>query len=88
VQGAELLVMKCADHALGAISAVISEVSLIELYEDSALEHEIVAFLGSRGFHKVTGVYHELYDENSSFPAWGECLFLKGPARGKERWSG
>lgn len=79
VQGAELLVLKGAERALRSIGAVICEVSLLELYEGSALEREVVAFLEGRGFRKVEGIYHTLYDETSTFPAWGECLFLKEP---------
>lgn len=79
VQGAEMLVLKGAQRALRSIPAVISEVSLIELYSGSALEQEITEFITSRGFRKVESIYHTLYDHNSSFPAWGECLFLKLP---------
>ena len=77
VQGAELSVLKGAERALRSIDAVICEVNLIELYEGAALEPEIVAFLAGCGFRKVEGIYHTLYDENSTFPAWGECLFVK-----------
>jgi len=77
VQGAELLVLKGARRVLDAVGSVISEVSLIELYEDCAAEQEIAEILEGCGFRKVTGIYHSLYDENSTFPAWGECLFSK-----------
>lgn len=83
VQGAELRVLRGARRALESMTAVICEVSLVELYEGSALEQEIVAFLAGRGFWKIDGVYHTLYDQHSTFPAWGECLFLK-----KERADG
>ena len=77
VQGAELLVLKGARRVLDAVGAVISEVSLIELYEGCAGEQEIAELLAGCGFRRVTGIYHSLYDENSTFPAWGECLFCK-----------
>ena len=28
-------------------------------------------------FARLDSVYHELYDETSRFPAWGESLFVK-----------
>ena len=77
VQGAELLVLKGAQRVLRSASAVIAEVNLLELYEGSVPEEEIVAFMAARGFRKVDAVYHTLYDESSTFPAWGECLFMK-----------
>jgi FkbM family methyltransferase len=79
VQGAELLVLAGGRSALASIGAVIAEVSLVELYEGSASEDEIAALLGSYGFRRVEGIYHTLYDEQSTFPAWGECLFAKAP---------
>lgn len=77
VQGAELRVLRGAERMLQSLRAVISEVSLIELYEGSAREDEIAEFLGRHGFRKVEAIYHTLYDEQSTFPAWGECLFVK-----------
>jgi methyltransferase, FkbM family len=77
VQGAELLVLKGAERTLASIEAVIAEVALLELYEGAPLENEIVEFLGERGFVKVEGIYHTLYEDRSVFPAWGECLFVK-----------
>jgi hypothetical protein len=79
VQGAELLVLAGGRSALASIGAVIAEVSLVELYEGSASEDEIAALLGSYGFRRVEGIYHTLYDEQSTLPAWGECLFAKAP---------
>jgi FkbM family methyltransferase len=77
IQGAELFALQGATATLPSIDVVISEVSLIELYEGGSLEDDIVAFLGRHGFDKTHVVYHTLYDETSTFPAWGECLFIK-----------
>jgi len=77
IQGAELLALRGATKLISALDAVISEVNLIEMYENGALEREIVAFLAGHGFEKRHAVYHPLYDENSTFAAWGECLFLR-----------
>jgi FkbM family methyltransferase len=77
IQGAELLALRGATKLISALDAIISEVNLIEMYENGALEQEIVAFLASHGFEKRHAVYHPLYDETSTFAAWGECLFLR-----------
>jgi FkbM family methyltransferase len=77
IQGAELLALRGATKVIAALDAIISEVNLIEMYENGALEDEIVAFLGGQGFEKRHAVYHTLYDETSTFPAWGECLFVR-----------
>jgi FkbM family methyltransferase len=77
IQGAELLALQGASGVLRTMDAVISEVALIELYEGAPLEPDIVRFLEQHGFDKKLAVYHTLYDNNSTFPAWGECLFIK-----------
>jgi FkbM family methyltransferase len=77
VQGAELMVLHGALSILDFIDAVVSETNLIELYDGGSLEHEIVDFLAVRGFEKKHAIYHTLYDDKSTFPAWGECLFVK-----------
>jgi FkbM family methyltransferase len=77
IQGAELLALRGAAKLIRSLDVVISEVNLIEMYENGALEDEIVAFLASHGFVKCRAVYHPLYDQTATFPAWGECLFLK-----------
>jgi len=81
VQGAELLVLEGARRTLATIPAVISEVSPIALYDGGAIESEVVAFLTARGFSRIDGVYHTLHDGTSTFPAWGECLFVSASAR-------
>jgi FkbM family methyltransferase len=77
IQGAELLAFAGATKVMPAIDAIVSEVNLVEMYQSGALESEIVAFLAQHGFEKRRAVYHTLYDEQSTFPAWGECLFVK-----------
>ena len=77
VQGAELMVLQGARSILDSVDVIVSETNLVELYEGGSLEHEIVDFLGRRGFEKRHAVYHTLYDDTSTFPAWGECLFVK-----------
>lgn len=50
VQGYELEVLRGATEALGSADAVLLEVSFRELYEGQPLAHEVIAFLGDRGF--------------------------------------
>ena len=77
IQGAELKALQGAMISVKSFKAVITEVNLIELYQDAPLEKEICEFLEKRGFQKLHEIYHDLYDEESTFPAWGECLFIK-----------
>lgn len=77
IQGAELMAFKGALKSLNNIDVIISEVNLIELYENAPLEKDIVAFLLNIGFVKMNCVYHNLYDDKGTFPAWGEALFIK-----------
>lgn len=81
IQGAELLALQGAVGLLSGMDAVISEVNLLELYENGPLEDDLVRFMQAQGFEKHLAIYHPLYDEKSTFPAWGECLFLKRAAR-------
>lgn len=50
VQGYELEVLKGATCCLVHTEMLIVEVSFREIYENSVLAHEIIAFLGERGF--------------------------------------
>lgn len=50
VQGYELEVLRGASAALTSTDAVLLEVSFRELYERQPLAHEIITYLGSRGF--------------------------------------
>jgi FkbM family methyltransferase len=77
IQGAELLALQQATKLISGLDVIISEVNLIEMYENGATESELVSFLARHGFDKRHAVYHTLYDETSTFPAWGECLFMR-----------
>jgi FkbM family methyltransferase len=50
VQGYELEVLKGGSQALAAAEAVVMEVSLIDLYENSPLIHDVLAFMHDRDF--------------------------------------
>jgi FkbM family methyltransferase len=77
IQGAELMALRGGRNLLSHLQALIVEVALIELYDGAPLEMDIVEFLSQHNFERVKAIYHSLYDENSTFPAWGECLFLR-----------
>ena len=50
VQGYELEVLKGATRCLASTELLILEVSFRKIYKDSALAHEIIAYVGERGF--------------------------------------
>jgi FkbM family methyltransferase len=50
VQGYELEVLRGASRCLESAEMLVLEVSFRKLYEDSALAHEIIAYVGARGF--------------------------------------
>ena len=77
IQGAELLAFRGAQRVLSSIDVIVSEVNVVEMYEDGAIEGDVVAFLDGQGFDRKHAIYHTLYDENSTFPAWGESLFVR-----------
>lgn len=77
IQGAELMALRGAGGLLGHLRGMIVEVALIEMYEGGATEAQIVEHLAARGFRQGKSIYHTLYDDKSTFPAWGECLFVR-----------
>lgn len=50
VQGYELEVLRGAERCLAASEVLILEVSFRRIYKDSALAHEVIGYLGDRGF--------------------------------------
>lgn len=77
VQGAELRVLQGAERTLASVAAVIVEVHVIDLYDGGASEAELDEFLKQRGFERADVIYHELYDERGTFPAWAEALYVR-----------
>jgi putative glycosyltransferase len=77
VQGAELRVLRGAEQTLASVAAVLVEVHVVELYDGAASELEVDEFLKERGFERAGVIYHELYDDHGSFPAWGEVLYVR-----------
>ena len=77
VQGAELLVLAGAKAYLETVDAILIEVNLIETYAGCAREPEIDVTLEAAGFACVERVYHELYEGERRFPAWGESLYFR-----------
>jgi FkbM family methyltransferase len=77
IQGSEIMALSGAHVFLSKVDAVICEVNLISNYEGCGLEADIDLIFKAAGFTKQLAIYHELYDESSRFPAWGECLWYK-----------
>lgn len=77
IQGAELLAFRGAEKLLASVDVIVSEVNVVEMYENGALEDDVVKLLDQQGFDKTHAIYHTLYDDSSTFPAWGEALFVK-----------
>ncbi len=50
VQGYELEVLRGASRCLGSAEMLVLEVSYRRMYQDSALAHEVIAYVGERGF--------------------------------------
>lgn len=50
VQGYELEVLRGAEQSLHSVDYVLLEVSFQQIYEGGALAHEIINFMGARGF--------------------------------------
>jgi hypothetical protein len=50
VQGFELYVLKGAGETLDLVDEILVEASFVELYDGQPLAHEIVNYLGERGF--------------------------------------
>lgn len=67
VQGAELDVLRGAEHLLAAIDQLYIECSFVELYAGQALVGDVVAYLKDRGF-RPAGIFHPTYDDE------GHCL--------------
>jgi FkbM family methyltransferase len=78
IQGGEGALFRGAQASVRRFDAIITEVNVIPLYEDALLEDELIGMLMGFGFEPVMGVYHELYQGDNRFVAWGECLLLRG----------
>lgn len=74
IQGGELKALQGARTVLQHIKFLVTEVALVELYEGAPMEAELLQYLQAYGLHKQHAIYHELYDANGTFPAWGECI--------------
>ena len=77
VQGAESLVFRGARAFVDGCDAIVTEVNLVPLYAGGKLEAELLEELRAMGFEPRHGVYHELYQGERRFPAWGELLLVR-----------
>lgn len=73
VQGFELEALRRCEYLLGRFSQVYEECSFVELYSGQSLAHEVIAWLGERGF-VLKGVYNMSYDRNGR-AVQGDFLF-------------
>jgi FkbM family methyltransferase len=77
VQGAERMVFRGGSNFLATCDAVVTEVSLVPLYDGAPLEGELLGELGALGFEPRQSVYHELHRGDHRFVAWGETLLVR-----------
>jgi FkbM family methyltransferase len=77
IQGAELSALRGASRTLSAVSAVLTEVALVELYAGAAGESDVATLLVNAGFSQVAGLDYELYEGDRCFRAWGDRLFVR-----------
>lgn len=61
VQGFEIAALQGCDRLLGRFDYVYAECSFVELYSGQSLAHQVVEYLGDRGF-RLKGVYNMTYD--------------------------
>lgn len=69
IQGAELMALKGATHAIQYAKALYLEVNQKELYKGCALLPELDAFLDTHGFQRILTCMTE--------HGWGDALYLK-----------
>jgi hypothetical protein len=69
IQGAELMALKGATHAIQFAKALYLEVNEKELYQGCALLPELDAFLAGHGFERILTRMTE--------HGWGDALYLK-----------
>jgi len=74
VQGFELEALRGCEDLLGCFTYVYAECSFVELYIGQALAHEIIFWLGRRGF-SLSGVYNMGYD-SKGLAVQGDFLFI------------
>lgn len=76
IQGADFLALKGAAGSIQHFDAVVVEVQCIALYENFISENTMDELMASYGFKKDFVIYHELYQGENRFPAWGEAIYL------------
>jgi len=75
VQGYELDVLQGCEGVLQRFSHLYIECSFVELYEDQALAHQIIAWLTERGF--VLRSIHNIHYGKNGMAIQGDFLFSK-----------
>jgi FkbM family methyltransferase len=77
IQGADYLALQGAKNILKYFDAVICEVQEIPLYDSYVPKKYIFDFLEENGLETTFGVFHQLYNVNEKFTAWGEVISIK-----------
>lgn len=77
IQGADYFALKGATQSIKYFDAVVVEVQCHPLYENYVTEKQFDELMFSYGFYKEYVIYHELYQGENRFPAWGEALYLR-----------
>lgn len=87
IQGAELEVLQGGHNSLGSVSAILSEVEFIPLYEDQPLFGDVCSFLAEQDlcFHHFLGIAGRALkpltlNNNPNFPSqhmWSDAFFIK-----------
>jgi len=75
VQGFELSVLQGSEDVLGNFLYLYIECSFVELYRGQSLAHQIITWLGQRGF-VFSGIYN-IYYGNKGEPIQGDFLFVR-----------
>jgi len=76
IQGADYLALKGFKNKITNFDAVVVEIQCINLYENFVSEQMMDDLMFKYGFYKDFVIYHELYENNKYFPAWGEVVYI------------
>jgi FkbM family methyltransferase len=69
MQGGELKALQNATHLLPTVTAIFTEISLVERYKNNPLKEDIALFLSKHGF--------KLVQEDLFKKEWGNALFIR-----------
>lgn len=76
IQGTDFLALQGAKNSINHFDAIVVEVQCIHHYENYISESMFDELMCDFGFYKDFVIYHELYEGEKRFPAWGEAKSL------------